>query len=297
MASSEVLEFFEQERPQLLGLAYRMLGVVAEAEDVVQDAWLRWQATDLGKVERPAAWLTTVVTRLALDRLRVQRRRRQGYVGPWLPEPVLVERGPEEIAELSESLTIGFLALLDNLQPLERAVYLLVDVFGHPYAEVAPTVDKSEAACRQIVSRARRRMRQGHEPSVRDSRFADAGRLVHELLVAIATGDVKAALSRVAPDVVLVTDGGADRHAARHPVVGADRVVRLLTNLARRDPYCRAEASMHPVNGCQGVVLTVGGQIEMVMAFEVGTPSAVSKIWAMLNPDKLRSLGSPFRGV
>lgn len=294
----EVLEAFEQERPHLLGLAYRMLGVVADAEDVVQDAWLRWQAADERQIERPAAWLTTVVTRLALDRLRAQRRRRQRYVGPWLPEPLLLERGPEELAELSESLTIGFLVLLDNLQPLERAVYLLVEVFGHAYAEVAHTVGKSEAACRQIVSRARRRLRQGHEGlSRRDRRVADADRVVHELLVAIAAGDVEAALSRVAPDVVLVTDGGPDRHAARLPVVGADRVVRLVTNLARREPYRRAGVSPRRINGCPGVVLTVDGRIEMVMAFELGTATGVAKIWAILNPDKLTALGIPFQGA
>lgn len=294
-AATESLELFEQERPHLLGLAYRMLGVVADAEDVVQDAWLRWQAVDVAAVERPAAWLTTVTTRLALDRLRAQRRRREKYVGPWLPEPVLLERGPEELAELSESLTIGFLALLDNLQPLERAVYLLVEVFGRPYSEVAETIDRSEPACRQIVSRARRRLRQGHsqtDVSSRDERVPDADRIVHDLLVAIATGDIETALARVAPDVMLVSDGGASRRAARRPVVGPDRVVRLLMNLYRRE-YGRAEVTMPRINGCPGLVVVLDGHVEMVVVFEVHDPVGVSRIWAMRNPDKLTAVDSP----
>jgi RNA polymerase sigma-70 factor, ECF subfamily len=288
------LEVFESERPHLLGLAYRMLGVVADAEDVVQDAWLRWQAADTERIERPAAWLTTVTTRLALDRLRSQRRRRQQYVGPWLPEPVVLERGPEELAELSESLTIGFLALLDNLQPLERAVYLLVEVFGRPYAEVAETIDKSEPACRQIVSRARRKLRQEDQASVRrGDRVAEADQLVHALLADIAAGDVETALSRVAPDVVFVSDGGPHRRAARRPVVGAERVIRLLVNLYRREDYARAGFTMPRINGCPGLLVWLGGEIDMALVFETNS-AGISRIWTVRAPDKLTSLATPF---
>ena len=150
---------FERERPRLVGLAYRMLGTVADAEDVVQDAWFRWQAVPPGGVDRPAAWLTTVTARIALDHLRTARRRRESYVGPWLPEPLVAEAGPAEVAEVAESLRFGFLTVLDELGPVERAVFLLADVFAVPFAEIAVTVGRSEAACRQIASRARRRVR------------------------------------------------------------------------------------------------------------------------------------------
>ncbi len=150
-------DLFERERRHLVGLAYRMLGTVADAEDVVQEAWLRWQAVPEASIERPAAWLNTVTTRLALDHLRAARRRRESYVGPWLPEPVVTDIGPAETAELAESLRLGFLAVLDELKPLERAVFLLADVFDVPFAEIAAAVGKSEAACRQIAHRARGR--------------------------------------------------------------------------------------------------------------------------------------------
>ncbi len=136
-----------------------MLGTLADAEDVVQDAWFRWRALRPGEVVRPEAWLTTVTTRIALDHLRAARRRREAYVGPWLPEPLVAEAGPAEAAELAESLRLGFLTVLDQLQPVERAVFLLSDVFAFPFADIATTIGRSEAACRQIASRARRRVR------------------------------------------------------------------------------------------------------------------------------------------
>ena len=148
-------DVFERERPRLVGLAYRMLGTVSDAEDVVQDAWLRWQSMRPGQVDRPEAWLTTVTTRIALDHIRSSRRRRQDYVGPWLPEPLVSEDGPDEAVVVADSLRLGFLTVLDQLKPVERAVFLLADVFCVPFAEIAGTVGKSEPACRQIASRAR----------------------------------------------------------------------------------------------------------------------------------------------
>ncbi len=152
------VDVFEAERPRLLGLAYRILGSAVDAEDVVQEAWVRWQAAH--DVERPAAWLTTVVSRLALDSWRAQQRKREDYVGPWLPEPVATEPDPADRAEMADSLTFGFLVLLDELSAVERVVFLLADVFGEPFADIAATVGKSEAACRQIASRARRKLQE-----------------------------------------------------------------------------------------------------------------------------------------
>jgi RNA polymerase sigma-70 factor (ECF subfamily) len=264
-----------------------MLGTLADAEDVVQEAWLRWQGTDPVNVERPEAWLTTVTTRLALDRLRTLRRRREDYPGPWLPEPVVIAPGPEEVAELSESLTLGFLTLLDRLGPLERAVFLLAEVFGFSYPEVADAIGKSEVACRQIASRARRRLR---DSPVRPASPAER-RVVDELVVAVARGDVTSALARVAPDAVLIADGGPKRRAARRPVVGAERVVRFLTNLSRR-AYLRAQVEPSTINGDPGLIVSVDGAVDFAAAFEV-EDDRVAAIWLVRNPDKLEHLPEP----
>jgi RNA polymerase sigma-70 factor (ECF subfamily) len=281
------LQIFEQERPRLLGLAYRMVGTLADAEDIVQEAWLRWQAADRVNVVRPQAWLTTATARLSLDRLRTLRRRREDYPGPWLPEPVVLAPGPEDVAELSESLTLGFLTLLDRLGPVERGVFLLAEVFGFSYSEVSATIGKSEVACRQIASRARRRLREipGRSASATERRVVD------ELVLAVAQGDVATALARVAPDVVLITDGGHKRRAARRPVVGADRVVRFLTNLSRR-AYLGAQVLPSIINGDPGLIVSVDGVVDFAAAFEV-EDDRVAAIWLVRNPDKLEHLPEP----
>lgn len=284
---------FEAARPRLLGLAYRMLGTLADAEDVVQEAWLKWDAADTESIDKPEAWLTTVTTRLALARLRSAQRRREQYVGPWLPEPVVsaarfdgAANETEARAELAESLTFGFLAVLDQLSPTERAVFLLADVFSVPYADVAAAVGKSEVACRQIASRARRRLREGR---LRAPTGAER-QVVDELLVAVALGDMNTVLARLAPDVVAVSDGGAQRRAARRPVVGRDRVARFFCNLARRHP----EVWVNPVtvNGDPGIVAGIGEQIDFVAAFEV-EDAHVAAIWLVRNPDKLEHVLDP----
>lgn len=300
---SDPVATFEAARPRLLGLAYRMLGVLADAEDVVQEAWLRWSGAEHGDIESPEAWLTTVTTRLSLDHMRAGRRRREEYVGPWLPEPVVLARGPEDQAEMADSLTLGFLTMLDRLTPVERAVLLLADVFAVPYAEVAVSVGKSEVACRQIGSRARRRLRATPTTpttpiwggSVRNTGLGRAKsgerEVVDALLVALALGDVAAALDRLAPDVVSISDGGPERRAARRPIVGAERVARFFMNLTRRHV---GGMSVEPadINGDPGVILKVDGVIDMVAAFEV-EDGRVAAIWVMRNPDKLEHVTEP----
>ncbi len=284
---------FECERPRLVGLAYRMLGTVADAEDVVQDVWLRWRTVRPGEVDRPEAWLTTVTTRVALDHLRAARRRREAYVGPWLPEPLVAEAGPAEAAELAESLRFGFLTVLDQLRPVERAVFLLADVFAVPYADIAVTVGKSEVACRQIASRARKRLRPALPPAGGPidgpaNHRADTGSdrvVVDALMTAVALGDVDLALRYLAPDVVCVSDGGANRRAARRPVVGADRVVRFLVNLTRRQAG-HLTARPATVNGDVGSVVSLDGEIDVVTVFEVEGGRVVT-IRMVRNPDKL----------
>ena len=280
-ADTPALAIFDGERSRLLALAYRLLGTMTDAEDVVQDAWLRWEAASAG-VERPAAWLTTVVTRLAIDRLRSAQHQRESYVGPWLPEPVTDAPGPAESAELADSLTLGFLTMLERLTPIERAVFLLADVFDEPFADIADIVGKSPAACRQIASRARRRVR---DP-VRHVDEATAGpEVVAAFVQATAAGDVDALLGLLAPDVVMVSDGGAERHAARRPVVGADRVARLLTNIARRFP-AGVDLTMRSVNGEPGIVLSFAGQPFLVMALEIHD-GRIQALRTVLNPRKL----------
>ncbi|HWL43551.1 MAG TPA: sigma-70 family RNA polymerase sigma factor [Ilumatobacter sp.] len=212
-------EVFEGARARLTGRAYRMLGTLADADDVVQDAWLRWERTDRAAIVNPEAWLNTTVSRLALDRLRQRKREEQRYVGPWLPAP-LVERSndPEQLAELADSMTTAFLMMLERLTPDERAAFLLADVFGERFDDVAATLDRSAESCRQLASRARRKLRDAREQRHDDAHAA--ADVVRRFLVALATGDEQLAMACLAPDAVYLGDGGPDRHAARHPVRG-----------------------------------------------------------------------------
>lgn len=288
-------QLFEAERARLTGLAYRMLGSVSDAEDIVQEVWLRWSAADRTDIERPAAWLTTVSSRLAIDRLRAQRRRREEYVGPWLPDPISTafaideERpgaapGPERAAVLRESLELGFLVVLDALGPVERAVFVLADIFAVPFAEIAVVVDRSPEACRQVASRARRKV--GEHRAER--RAVDEG-LLGDLVGAIALGDVERVVSLLAPEVVLTSDGGPLRHAARRPVVFPDRVARLLVNLGTRVTP-DATMAIEQVNSAPALVIRSTVETLTMMAEREPVTGAIVRIQLVLNPDKLDGL-------
>lgn len=284
---------FEAERSRLTGLAYRMLGSLSDAEDVVQEAWLRWQRADVHEIRNPAAWLTTVSSRLALDRLRAQRRRREDYVGPWLPEPVSTRSGvpgigtdPAQAAELAESMTLGFLVVLDRLGPVERAVFLLADVFGEPFADIAQVVDRSPEACRQIASRARRKVREERARSV----TADEGQLA-ELVGAVMLGDIDKVLALLSPDVVLVSDGGPNRRAARRPVLGPARVSRLMLNLTARLPS-DGQVAFEQVNAGPALVLR-SDELTVALVADCNDDGLVSVVRMVLNPDKLAGLEHP----
>lgn len=283
-------DVFGIERPRLLGLAYRMLGSLADAEDVVQDAWLRWASTDRQVVENPAAWLTTTTTRLALDRIRTLARRREDYVGPWLPEPVTLaatdpSSDPSEALELAQSMTLGFLVVLDTLSATERAVFLLADVFGEPFSAIAAAVGKTEDNCRQIAHRARRKVRSARAPDTAPASSA----LLAELLIATASGDIDTLLSLLDTDVVLLSDGGTERRAARRPVVGAPKVARFMVNLARKV----GSASFDPatVNGEEVVIVHLDDG-DMVVCGDVHDGRVVA-IQVQRNPTKLTHLGQP----
>jgi RNA polymerase sigma-70 factor (ECF subfamily) len=282
---------FELLRPRLFGIAYRMTGSVSDAEDACQDAWLRWQRVDRDTVDNAEAYLVRVVTRLALDRLQSAQRRRETYVGPYLPEPLVEDdptTHPEAAAELADSLTLAFLVLLDELAPVERAVLLLHDVFGYTFDEVAAMVDSTPAACRQLASRTRRKL--DHERNaLRRPDEAREQELVERLLATIATGDIDEVMALLAPDVVLVSDAGADRHAARRPVVGPDRVARLLVNLAKRLTLDHDVRPVH-VNGEPGLLVEADGRLDYVLVFSFTPDGQARRLFGQMNPEKLRHL-------
>ena len=297
MSTTQERDVFAEERPRLLGLAYRLMAERADAEDVVQEAWLRWSTADQAAIDNPQGWLTTVTSRLALDRLRAIRRRREVYVGPWLPDPVSTRRTPMETAELAESLTLGFLVLLDRLGPVERAVFLLADVFGEPFAVISEAVGKSEAACRQIAMRARRKVRTaaGDGDGVRGPASAE---LLTELMVAVLSGDEEHAMQLLATDVVLLSDGGASRRAARRPVVGPERVLRLLAGgwrlfgfRSRPSPAQWPPARVETINASPTIV--VDSPTGPVLISGEMRDGLVTRIWVRLNPDKVSGLAFP----
>jgi RNA polymerase sigma-70 factor (ECF subfamily) len=296
-AADDGTAVFAAERPRLTGIAYRILGSLADADDVVQEAWFRFSKAGPGTIDRPAAWLTTVVSRIALDHLKAARREREVYVGPWLPEPIAsdpltVSRpGPEELAELASSLTLGFLHVLETLNPVERVVFVLADVFDVPFKDIADTVGKSADACRQLASRARRRVHDArpHQYSPPDD---ESARVVAEMLAATTAGDIDGLVRLLAEDAVLVSDGGAHKRAARYPIKGRDRLARFLANIGKR--YDTAHATFEPVtlNGDLGIVISLDGERQAAMNFEVEN-GLVCEVHVIIADDKLAALDRP----
>ncbi|MGC9221702.1 MAG: RNA polymerase sigma factor SigJ [Solirubrobacteraceae bacterium] len=286
---------FEEARPRLVGLAYRITGSLVDAEDVVSEVWLRWAEADHEALARPQAWLATVTVRRAIDWARARVRRRETYLGPWLPEPVVTDwpadADPEVAAELADSLSLGFLTVLDRLDPVARAVFLLADIWGWSFAEVAAAVGRSATACRQLASRARRRA-YGHPRRYQAPGGPLTGRWWTGLVAVLAAGDIETTLDLLAPDVVLVSDGWSTTHAARHPVVTAERVANFLLNLARRLPPAGVAVDSVIVNGTPGIVVHAPSNPEVVMACEV-QDGRVVRIWTVLAPEKLRRVGDP----
>lgn len=285
--SADAVEVFESARPRLTGRAYRLLGGLGDTDDVVQDAWLRWSCADHGTIDNPDAWLNTIVTRLALDRLRARKRAEAHYVGPWLPTP-LVERAvdPGELAEVADSLSTAFLIMLEQLTPDERVAFLMADVFGERFDDIAAATGRTAASCRQLASRARRKVREAGE--VRRDEQCTAHAVVERFLVALAVGDAPTALGCLAPDAVYVGDGGATRRAARRRVVQPERIVRLLTNLHRR--LCQDhEIEPAVVGGAPGLVIRRGRRTVSTLSFEV-VDGLIVRVTSVLNPDKLAAL-------
>jgi RNA polymerase sigma-70 factor (ECF subfamily) len=275
-------------KPLLFSIAYRMLGSVTEAEDVLQDAYLRWHQVPEAEVDSGRSFLAAVVTRLCIDQLRSARARRETYVGPWLPEPLVTEAAPDvaEEAELADSISMAFLVLLESLTPLERAALLLREVFGFGYDEIARILDRSEEACRQLVSRGRKRL---GDPRPRFE--ADPGRrreLTEQFLAAVGSGDLAGLLELLAEDAVAWSDGGGRVAAARRPIVGAQQVARFLLGVTRSLPP-DLEIRVAQVNGQPGILAFSGGQPFTVIVLEMAE-GRIHGLRIVVNPDKLRRL-------
>jgi RNA polymerase sigma-70 factor (ECF subfamily) len=280
---------FEACRPRLLRVAYGILGSIGEAEDVVQDAWLRLERADPESIENLPAWLTTVVGRLALDALGSARHRRETYVGEWLPEPLVA--APDDDTTLDEKVTTALLVVLERLSPAERAAFLLHDVFDLPFDEVAATVGRSPAAVRQLASRARRQVA-GGAPRFPASK-EEGERIAHAFALAWQAGDPAALVELLAPDAVLRSDGGGHVPAARKPLLGAERIARALVALGRSSARAGRQASggFAAVNGAPGLVLDDGGDMSVVsLTVDAGRIVAVDIV---RNPDKLRHVEVP----
>lgn len=280
------VELFNQHRPLLFSIAYRMLGSVAEAEDVVQESYLRWSQVPGAEVRSPKAYLSAVVTRLCIDYLRSARVRREEYVGPWLPEPLLTDRSLDvtETIDLDETLSMAFLVLLERLTPVERAVFLLREVFDYDYGEVAHIVGKSEANCRQIARRARKSV------AARRPRFETSAeqeeRLMGSFLEACFSGDMDGLLALLSEDVILWSDGGGRTRAALNPIYGADKVARFFFGILRQVPPGFV-VRRTLVNGRPGLIGYFGdGRPQNVTTFDVAE-ERIQAIRLVLNPEKL----------
>jgi RNA polymerase sigma-70 factor (ECF subfamily) len=282
---------FEAQRSRLFAVAYRMLGSASEAEDVVQDAWLRYAAADRDDLRSTEAFLTTIVTRLCLDRLKSARVAREQYIGPWLPEPIITDdrQLPEQSASLAESLTLAFMVLLETLSPEERAVFLLREVFEYSYAEIGSMLGTTDANCRQLFHRARSRIAE-RRPHV-DAGRANKRELVDRFVSAFRSGDTAALTNILAEDVGFWGDGGGKVVAARHPLFGREAVANLLAGIQRTAPAAgipleRVSFDIVDVNYEPAVLIRVDGRLDSVYACEVGR-GRITGIRVVRNPDKL----------
>lgn len=280
------LQTFEQLRPLLFSIAYRMLGSVMEAEDAVQETYLRYMATDANAIQAPKAFLSTVITRLCLDQLKSARVKREEYFGPWLPEPLMTVDAPDELMARHESISMAFLLLLETLSPVERAVFLLREVFDYDYGAIAQIVGKSEANCRQLHSRAKKHVQRGRPrftPTAQEQQ-----QLVAKLFSAMQQGDSDGFAALLAEDVELRSDGGGKASAATHPLHSRQTVMRFLLGLYNRRPP-NSSVELTEINGAPAWVVRVDGKIDNVMNFELGEHGIVA-IHIVRNPEKLQHL-------
>ena len=285
-------DVFGEYRNLLFSVAYRILGSAADAEDALQDAWVRWSSADRSEVADPKAFLVRIVSNLALDRLRSAQVRRETYLGPWLPEPILTDAA--EDVETAESVSMALLVVLESLSPLERAVFVLKEAFGFSYAEIATAVDRSEDTVRQAAHRAR-----GHVQARRPRFHADGARrreVTDRFFAAATGGDINTLMELLAPDVTLWTDGGGKVRQAMRPVTGAERVAAWFAGISAR-PYqgimpADMAVEMVELNGGPGIVFTGAGRVIATLALDIDEDGRVVTIHNVANPDKLQAVAA-----
>ena len=289
------IEEFVAHRSAVFGAAYRVLGSVTEADDVVQEAWLRWSRVDLAEVRQPRAYLVTTATRLALDRIRELQRHRLAYIGPWLPEPLPDRVGdadqandPADQVDLADSVSMAMLVVLSTLTPLERAAFVLRDVFDLPYPDVASTLGRTEAATRQLTHRARSHV-QARAPRVPVDRRTHE-EVLRRFLAAMQGGSMSDLLDVLAPDAVLITDGGGKRQAALRPIHGADKIIRWLAGVSAKQAG-QGAARLTSLNGQPAVEFLVDGELDTVGMVRI-EGELVTEVYLIRNPEKLAALAS-----
>jgi RNA polymerase sigma-70 factor, ECF subfamily len=277
-------EVFAAHRSMVFAIAYEVLGTRADAEDVVQEAYLRWAGVDLSTVRDRRAYLATIATRTALNRARTVSRRREDYPGPWLPEPLVADReNPEQQLLMKEQLGYALSALLQQATPAQRAVFVLHDVFGLPYPVVAEAVGKTQGAVRQIAHRARARLTAAnHSAATTDG----SAHVLEAFLAAVVTGDLQALMDVLAPEVVLLSDGGGKVVAARKPITGAEAVAAFLLKVAR-NPVPQMRVDIDTLNGGLGVLIHAGDRLELTVAVSVDDQRRITGVYLVRNPDKL----------
>jgi RNA polymerase sigma-70 factor (ECF subfamily) len=286
VVSQTATDTFVTHRNLLFTVAYEMTGSAADAEDVLQEAWMRWAEVDHDEVRDARAYLVRITTRLSLNRLRTVQRQREAYVGPWLPEPLLTSPDVAEDVELADSVSMAMLHVLETLSPIERAVFVLREVFELPYDDIASAVDKSPAAVRQIAHRARHHVH-ARQPRIEVS-LREREAVVDRFLEVARGGDIQTLMDVLAPDVVLVTDAGGTKRAALRPILGRDKVMRFLAGV--NDP--RAEAERRTVNGAPGLCVLIDGEIDTIVTFLV-EGGLVTGMYVVRNPEKLHRLAEP----
>ncbi|BCW87913.1 ECF RNA polymerase sigma factor SigJ [Alphaproteobacteria bacterium SO-S41] len=285
---------FEAERPRLTRLAYRMLGERGAAEDVVQETWLRWAKIDQSEIASPPAWLTRTASRLAIDALRRAKARREDYIGPWLPEPV-VETPDEEDSEdeRAERISLGFLHVLERLSPDERAAFILHDAFDCGYDEIAAALNKTEPACRKLVSRARERVRSGR-PRFETDR-AQQQRVITAFMAAAAKGDAAAMKALLTEDAIVYSDGGGKVRAALRPLIGPDDAVHVLLSVARKFAAQMLEVMVVDINGQFGLAMSHEGRLHSLYTADIEN-GRIAKLYIVRNPDKLARAAAALSG-
>jgi RNA polymerase sigma-70 factor, ECF subfamily len=275
---------FEALRGRLFGLAYRMLSSRADAEDIVQEAYVRWHEVDQSRVENPEAWLVTTTSRLAIDRLRRLKTEREAYIGHWLPEPIVTHAPPDRHLDLADDLSLAFLTLLERLAPEERAAFLLHEVFDVGYAEIASVIERTEAACRQVVHRARERV-QGDRKRF-DVTDAAKAALLHRFMAATEARDEQAVLALFAPDATWTADGGGKAGAAPRPIVGADRIAKLVIGLREKFWAVGRTMEIATINGEAGLCVRDGDRLTATLSIATDGERILA-VYAVVNPDKL----------